>query len=427
MWRKKVGKGTLVVTTLFKQYGLDSEVLENIWSQHAKTLGREYQAKPSRPTITETLAELEKEAGFTGPKGEANPKVNFDKNHILQVDGKPFFPHGMYQAFQLESLEAMGKAGFNTSFRITPTPEMRAAATKYGIKFIAQSSYGTELVYRPQSIAAHRLDPLVIAHDAWEEPSNKVWFNTRYGKTLTEAVKRIDPDKPTGHMLVSAVNHAAYGGFGDWWICDPYVIRGEKPTLTRIAIVLDNMYRLYPDKPAWAILQCFSNRSWDMPNPEQLRAQLYLALVHRATGIFWFVMDGPENRRRGDGGSKGDGTITYIRYADGTYEEPQWSALKKLAAEVKQITPWLVGSMKVLKSSDPKRFHAAVWTRPDSTERMLVVVNLTAQILTADIDTTNQPMRLTKPLFKDSIPYERISNRYRFKLAPYGVGVYLTK
>lgn len=422
LWRAEAGKGTLVVTTLFKHCGMNDELIENLWAAHVKRLGRPYQPRPSRPTIAEELDAIEAKAGRNRPTNQPAPSVRVDQNLILRVDDTPFFPNGMYLAYRPESLRLIGEAGFNSTYRVTPTPEMTAIAEKYGLKFISRNDYSVEAILSDRDgFAAQRANRLVIAHDAWEEPSSKRWFTSRHAKAITAAVKRMSPGKPVGHLVVSTVEHAAYGGFGDFWACDPYTVRGPDSSLNRISTTLDNMYRLHPGKPAWAVLQAFAQPPhWAMPTEKQLRAQLCLALVHGAKGIFWFAMDAPKSTR------KEAAQVTFIRYPNGEMEAHEWEILKTLARETNAMMPWLAGEMRRVETSDD-RLHAAVWRRADSDDRMLIIVNLTSAEFSAKIDTGNASLNLLRPLLNDSASFAKVGSGYRFELNRYDVGVYTVR
>lgn len=44
-------------------------------------------------------------------------------------------------------------------------------------------------------------------------------------------------------------------------------------------------------KPIWLCVQAFEGSKWLMPTPREMRAQVYTALIHGATGIIYFAMD----------------------------------------------------------------------------------------------------------------------------------------
>ena len=66
-------------------------------------------------------------------------------------------------------------------------------------------------------------------------------------------------------------------------------------------------------KPLWVCLQAFESAGWIMPTPRQLRGQIYAALIHGATGVFYFQFDSIMSRTGGNVGF-GLSSLTAVHY-----------------------------------------------------------------------------------------------------------------
>jgi hypothetical protein len=104
-------------------------------------------------------------------------------------------------------------------------------------------------------------------------------------------------------------------------------------------------------KPVWTIVAAFdapNDPQWPfrMPTPVQLRAEIYTAIVHGATGVAYFVMDSHSVRQ---GGIVGMSPRPKAQYASGeaaiatpaelVLSRALWEMSKQINAELKDLTP----------------------------------------------------------------------------------------
>jgi hypothetical protein len=104
-------------------------------------------------------------------------------------------------------------------------------------------------------------------------------------------------------------------------------------------------------KPVWTILAAFdspndSNWAFRMPTPVQLRAQIYTAIVHGATGVAYFIMDSHASRQ---GGCVGMSPRPKAQYASGEAAiatpaemiqgKALWEMSKQINSELKELAP----------------------------------------------------------------------------------------
>ena len=166
-------------------------------------------------------------------------------------------------------------------------------------------------------------------------------------------------------------------------ILDPYCIWGPTSPLIRIARDIGSAHEITGGKPVWVILQAhWFSAGLALPTPAQLRAEMYVALAAGAKGIAWFALD--------DNGY--DRSITFLRYADGRAQEPQWSTICQLADELNSMASYLVGAddrVQVTVVRPANGVYALCFTRAAAPRHLLLVANALA---------SEQSIRLTWPL-----------------------------
>ena len=403
--RHGLGRGAVVAGTLFRGKGLGGRAFENLWAAHARRTGREYTPRAPRKTIAEQVAE------YPGPVGEAEPKLTIDPQGTLLIDGAPFFPHGFYCVRHLDSLKILGDKGFNCAFG--GGKEFLDEARKNGIRVVGSQSWDPKQI--PDGIALCRRHPAFIGYGILEEPSNTGF--TRLGMMLNAAViKKCDPDKP---RYVLPNNPAVFGtvaGLGEFILADPYCVRRPDSPLNMVGDHVRMLRDLHPGKPVWTLLQAHRFLHHHIiPSPAQLRAMSYLAIVEGARGILWFAFD-----------DDGNTSISFLRYADGHFEQPAWNALCGLAKEMEDVVPWIVGpaAPQLITACGPERvIHAAAWER--NADRLLIVVNSMPDGQTARL-TLSGPVSLRAALFGSSTPVLK-GTELEVRLPGYGVGLYVVR
>jgi len=113
-------------------------------------------------------------------------------------------------------------------------------------------------------------------------------------------------------------------------------------------------------RPIWALPQLFAQRSETygraMPTPEQMRAQVFTALVHGATGIFYFAVDSPEGRTAQYIGIGPDIPTAYDATSSGAVATPEdkeasaalWNATLAMNQELQSLQNAILSSTSTL-------------------------------------------------------------------------------
>ncbi len=147
-----------------------------------------------------------------------------------------------------------------------------------------------------QLIFSLRKNPYILAWYLRDEP--EIWhFPPIYLWKIKRYVKALDPTHPTLITLVRAKKVEEYGQCTDIIMVDPYPI--PISPLTKLSESIDQVKRIFPEKPVWAVIQAFDwssfpygeeKRSWgrDPTYPEE-RCLTYLAVIHGASGLFYFT------------------------------------------------------------------------------------------------------------------------------------------
>ena len=276
-----------------------------------------------------------------------SPKVGFDKNGFLLVDGKPFFPIGIYTLQNRDGgnhdpiMAEAKRAGFNTTVFYAYTPETIAplleAAARNGILAFVYPTI-------PFSIEGgkNRSDQAVIrdveirrdsaALLGWyivDEPEGIGKANEHEVRERYQIIKETDQDHPCSLVIMSPQAAAKYRSCTDVMWIDPYPIP-HAPVTYVSDCVSGAVKAVEKDKPVWCIPQAFDWNVWKTgkvnqvhrPTPEEERCMTYLALVHGAKGIIYWAH-------------------TASRYYIRDYPD-HWEAVKKLAGEMNLLTPALL-------------------------------------------------------------------------------------
>ncbi|MCL6519609.1 MAG: hypothetical protein K6T99_07215 [Armatimonadetes bacterium] len=279
--------------------------------------------------------------------GSTNPQITFDKDGFLNVNGKPFFPIGIYtlqnkDGKNHDAVMAEGKAaGFNMTvfYAYTPetvTPLLDAAARNGILAFIYPTipfsiEGGKTLTDEAivKDIELRKNHPALLGWYVVDEPEGIGKGSVEEVLHRYKLIKKTDPKHPCSLVVMSPQAAEKYRLCTDIMWIDPYPIP-YRPVTYVTDCVSGAIKAVGKDKPVWAVLQAFDWNVWKTgkvdkvhrPTPEEERCMTYLALVHGAKGIiYWAHL----------------GSRYYI------HDYPlHWATVKKLAGEMKLLTPALL-------------------------------------------------------------------------------------
>ena len=267
---------------------------------------------------------------------------------VVLVDGKPFFPIGMYAVWKRthngndfeKCFAELAAAGFNTahtysSARTPDLEEFYAAAHRHGIKVFLACRTGANN-RRPQAavddVAAEANQPALLAWYLADDTASHI--SPADLRRVHDAIGDIDPY----HITVQAdavgrpdrSRYAAYVDATDGFLPELYPIRSDDND--EVATIIRDMKTIAADlaragrrKPVWAIVQDFQGWGWKRyPTNAEVRAMTYLAIIHGATGMTYYTYGGWGTNR------------------GATHDPKVWATLKRIAGELAKLHDVLV-------------------------------------------------------------------------------------
>jgi len=260
----------------------------------------------------------------------AKPWVRIEPNNVCYVDSKPFFPVGMYMVTWpfnkeqvLECVRNLAAAGFNTAHLgckdFNDFQEILDEAQRLGLKVIVEGLLDMKTVERFKD------HPAVLAWNPGDEPDGGGVPASEVGRRI-DVIKGIDPNRVTYTTLCIPDQYRTYAPVTEVFSLDPYPVHQGNHNLSAVGECVDRARdAVQQEKPLWVVPQCFGGySSWDVPSPAEERSMTYQALIHGANGLVYYV------------------------YQDGLFDVLQhpelWAEMKTLVAEVKALSPVLLGA-----------------------------------------------------------------------------------
>lgn len=243
----------------------------------------------------------------------AVPKTTLREDGALLIDGKPFFPIGIYgvnkrefNAYDFDRAVAdLKAAGFNTlqSYRNARNPELLSAVRRHGMKMWTDArKLDSDLIDRM------RFNPDVIAwylgDDTFDNTTpEQLYERDDYMQALDPARLTCQADPVWSYSTVSRYRHYAQGT--DIFLPEIYPVRGKnkKDDSACVASVIRDMRRIDADNRAfgagrrhatWPIIQMFYGyTSWSrMPREDEFYGMCFASLVHGAKGLTIYAYGG---------------------------------------------------------------------------------------------------------------------------------------
>jgi hypothetical protein len=285
----------------------------------------------------------------------AKRKVTLDERGRLVVEGKPFFPLGLYLGpTEDEHLARIAKAGFNTilCYEYGAGKDPRAyldRAHKHGLKVIYSiKDFYEGSQWYPKQEGMSDLDRVrKYVTELRDHPALLAWYtNDELGpiwmpklRAAYDLVCQLDPDHPALQVLcVPSQNHLYYE-VTDILGVDPYPIPRHPVTMVGEWMEAARAATCSA-KPVWCVPQIFQwgNYSKDAkdrePTFEEKRAMVFLGLVHGAQGLIAYSY------------------YDLFKGVDSAAFERRWKEVGAIAADVQRLMPALLEGKEV--ASDRK-------------------------------------------------------------------------
>ncbi|MBC7330079.1 hypothetical protein H5T88_06945 [bacterium] len=291
-------------------------------------------------------------------------KVYIDEKQRLRVDGKPFFPIGLYLGpTEDEHLERISKAGFNTilcyGYGVGQNPEAyMERALKYGLKVIysVKDFYeGTAYFPKMGKSGLELAKEYVLKFR--DHPALLAWYINdelpiTYIPKLTEMyklIKSLDPNHPQFQVLYQIPDLEFYYNCTDIMGVDPYPIP-SRPISMVSEWTSSAVKAMSNAKPVWVVPQIFD---WSVYNPankpreptfEEKKNMFYQALINGAKGLIAYSYF---DLLRTTGGKEAPKELF----------EKRWREVCEIVAEIKKIVPVILegedlGKLKGIPESE---------------------------------------------------------------------------
>lgn len=256
---------------------------------------------------------LDEERTILYDKPATSNIVTMRDDGFVLIDGKPFFPIGLYAVWKKDfnnnsfdkAFVDLKNAGFNfahtyNSTRNAEFTEFLNAADRHGIKlWITKSGIEDFLSEKKRpSILAWYLGDDTSAHI----PPEVVRRNHLLCHALDNAHLTTQADVVGGQH--GASNYTRYVHSTDSFLPEIYPMHEAKPLAREVPQAIMDMKTIKGDikmagnpvKSIWAIIQHFEGWGWKrFPTYEEQRAMTYLSIIHGAHGVTWYTYGGKGN------------------------------------------------------------------------------------------------------------------------------------
>jgi hypothetical protein len=269
--------------------------------------------------------------------GAQGTSKNFTPDNCLIMDGRPFFPIGIYSVYPVSAIEEIKEAGFNTvhtyEYEVEYLKEFVRSTENAGLKALIypgsrleKSEFNMNNVKKAVRHLAK--SPAILSWYLSEEPD---LFNISPEEIEKErkAIRHLDPVRPASILVAGFKKYANYSDSADIFMIEIYPV--PRRPITEVAEHVDVARKaIGGNAPVWAVLQAFGyyndkNRGWGWerePTFQEMKAMTYLAISRGARGIFYFTYYGSQY---------------FIK------DSPRhWEELKAIAGELRDVYPLLV-------------------------------------------------------------------------------------
>jgi hypothetical protein len=198
-----------------------------------------------------------------------------------------FFPIGLYDVPE-EALTEVAAAGFNMVIAGGKDASYLARAQAVGLRVIPY----IDAPHMAADVARAAGRRTLFAWYLFDEPDLNALPPKEYLE-LAKLLRAVESTRPIFLTVSSPENYSAYVAGCDILAADPYPIRRREPELNdlrRVPQWIEAARAAAGPRPVWAIMQAFfAEPAWPRnPTPQELRAMVFMALNHGASGILFF-------------------------------------------------------------------------------------------------------------------------------------------
>ncbi len=328
-------------------------------------------------------------------------KVAFDRQGRTRVDGRPFFPLGMFaKDLGAKELDRYCEAPFNCVLSYRPqSREKLDELQRRGLKFIPAFNNAfaggqwalergirtpaDELAFIERELRRLKDHPAILAWYLNDERGIDVLDRL---KAHQELCQRVDPDHPTFSCLYQLDQLRWFMGTSDAFGVDPYPV--PRRSLGEAAqAAVRSVRQTLGVRAIWQVPQAFA-WSWfpagqpgdRMPTAAEMRSMTWQAIAGGANGLIYYAFHPIFDKAGKD------------------FEE-YWQRVKTVVREVKRFEPWLLSEGEVPDfSADTPELQVPIRLFAREGRVMALVVNATADARTVTI-------RLSRPFGSAAVSF----------------------
>ena len=327
----------------------------------------------------------EAEVSFTRADKLPPRKVWFDSRNRLVVEGKPFFPLGMYFGKNTkEEFEVYRQAAFNTVFCGSSIPSLDLVHSQ-GLKAIVNTASFVE----PEKLER-------VLHELKDHPAVLAWYTNDEmppglaprQAMLQKVYRRVDPDHPTYSVLDKPWQVRLFMPTFDVIGMDPYPIGNHRGGIDiAYGWAASCVRQSFGLRPMWQVPQAFDWRwyrdgldepEFRFPTPDEFRSMTWQAIAAGANGLLYFSFGSMRARMK----------------KPGEFER-HWSYVKDTVAEVAKYVP------VILSDGEPPHVDGATQAVPvrawrSGNDVWLLVVNTLRHAQKATLRVDGAPAKAQK-------------------------------
>jgi len=342
---------------------------------------------------TQTLAKADAPFKILAPRPE---QTIVDEDNTLLVNGKPFFPLGLYHV-NPSDYAAVSSLGINTvQFWTWHGQGGLDRAAAQGLKVVFELNHKGEQIVRDVA-AKFRENPAVLLWYGLDEPAEGSYGMAEIMRSTFHAC---DDQHPVYMVSCRPDLFAEQANFADVFAHDPY----GKPRKA-LEWMVKSVAAVNNRKPVICVPGVFGKET-----DEELRATAYLAIAHDARGIIWYPW------HQMGGGPLGVGLKN---------SPAQQAVVKQLCTEIRALGPALTTPVRRPFASGDGKLHGICCEKLP--QRYLVLVNATPEKIQAEAtipgaENVSQGFRDFFKKREDVLSVE--SGRFRIAMEPYETRVY---
>jgi len=283
-------------------------------------------------------------------------RVHFDEHHRLMVEGKPFFPIGVYT--RKAPVDLLQGTPFNCFMSYDElTKAQMDAANQAGLKVIYSiKNYYNKIWYTPSAVRSiHHEVPAIrkVVREFRNHPALMAWYvNDELGADVLvehrahyQLLNEEDPHHPAWSLHFVPGEMRDLLDTADVFGIDTYPVPDEP--LGKVASDMkDTVKAVRSSRPVWSVPQIFSwtqyNRKGRPPTLDEMRNMSWQAICNDANGLIYYALHSVQNDKEHP-------------------FEPRWEDIKTMTGEVSKYSDILlsVEEKPALKASDLPWLH---WT-----------------------------------------------------------------